>query len=127
MWRHGRAMSDRRTSSDDNRSVLFPCLPPAMLIIVTALKLIAEIALLALSGQWLLGFVCGARRNGNPFYALLLLLGRPWVQAARWLSPRQVLDHHLPLVAFFLLLLVWGTVSIAKVGICLQIGVALCK
>ena len=120
-------MSYLRTRSDDNPSVLFSRLLPAMLIIVTVLKLIAEIALLALCGQWLLGFLCGAGRNDNPFYALLRLRGRPWVQVARWLSPRQVMDHHLPLVAFFLLLLVWGTASIAKVGICLQIGVALCK
>ncbi len=98
-----------------------------MLILVTALKLIAEIALLALCGQWLLGSLCGAGRNGNPFYALLRLLGRPWIQAARWLSPRVVLDRHLPLVAFILLLLAWGAASVAKVGICLRVGVDLCK
>ena len=54
-------------------------------------------------------------------------LGRPWIQVARWLSSRVVLDRHLPLVAFFLLLLVWGAASVAKVGICLRIGVDLCK
>ncbi len=107
--------------------VLFLRLRPAMLIVVTAFKLIAEIALLALCGQWLLGFLSGASRNDNPFYALLRLLGRPWIQVARWLSPGVVLDRHLPLVAFFLLLLAWGAASIAKVGICLRIGVHLCK
>ena len=98
-----------------------------MLIVVTAFKLIAEIALLALCGQWLLGFLSGAGRNGNPFYALLRLLGSPWIRMARWLSPGLVLDRHLPLVAFFVLLLAWGAASIAKVGICLRIGVDLCK
>ncbi|MBG6074941.1 hypothetical protein [Polaromonas sp. CG_9.11] len=98
-----------------------------MLTVVTAFKLIAEIALLALCGQWLLGFLSGAGRRGNPFYAFLRLVGRPWIEVARWLSPRLVLDRHLPLVAFFLLLLAWGAASIAKVGICLQIGVNLCN
>jgi hypothetical protein len=98
-----------------------------MLTVVTALKLIAEIALFALCGQWLLGFLSGAARNGNPFYALLRLVGRPWVQLARWLSPRMVLERHLPLVAVFLLLIAWGGASIAKVGICLRIGMDLCR
>ena len=115
------------TSSDDNRSVLFFRLRPTMLIVVTAFKLIAEIALLAMCGQWLLGFLSGAGRNGNPFYTLLQMVGRPWIQVARWISPRVVLDRHLPLVAVFLLLMAWGGASIAKVGICLQIGMDLCK
>ena len=98
-----------------------------MLTVVTAIKLISEIALLALLGQWLIGLMSGAARGRNPFYALLQLLGRPWIRAARCLSPRVVLDCHVPLVAFFLLLLVWVAASFAKVSICLQIGVALCK
>lgn len=99
-----------------------------MLIAATALKLIAEIGLFALCGQHLLGFLTGAAGcKRNPFYVLLALLATPWMQVARWISPGVVLARHLPLVAFFLLLLVWGMASIAKVGICLQIGVALCK
>lgn len=98
-----------------------------MLTVVTVIKLISEIALLALFGQWLIGLMSGAAPARNPFYALLQLLGRPWIRAARWLSPRVVLDRHVPLVAVFFLLLVWIMASFAKVGICLQIGVALCK
>jgi hypothetical protein len=98
-----------------------------MLTVVIAIKLIAEIALLSLLGQWLLGLIAGAARDRNPFYALLALLSRPWIGAARRLSPRAVLDRHLPLVAFFLLLLLWAVTSIAKVSICLQVGVDLCK
>lgn len=98
-----------------------------MLIVVTAFKLVAEIGLLALCGQWLLGFLTGASRSRNPFYAFLQLLVRPWIAVARRLSPKGVLDRHLPLIAFFLLLLVWGAASTAKVGICLQTGANLCK
>ena len=98
-----------------------------MLALVTTVKLLAEIALLALLGQWLLGLLVGPARDRNPFYRVLHLVGRPWVRAARWLSPRVVLDRHLPLVAFGVLLLIWCGAALFKVGICLRIGVALCK
>ncbi len=98
-----------------------------MLTVVTTLKLISEIALLALFGQWLIGLMSGAARDRNPFYVLLQLLGRPWIRVARCLSPQVVLDRHVPLVAVFILLLIWGAASFAKVSICLQIGVALCQ
>jgi len=98
-----------------------------MLAVATTVKLLAEIALLALLGQWLVGLLSGPARERNPFYRLLQLVGRPWVRAARWLSPAVVLERHLPLVAFLLLLLIWGAAAVAKISICLQIGVALCK
>ena len=98
-----------------------------MLAAATTAKLLAEIALLALAGQWVVGLLAGAGRDGNPFYRVLQLMGRPWVKAARWISPSVVLERHLPLVAFLVLALVWVAAAIAKVRICLEIGVALCK
>ena len=98
-----------------------------MLAAVTIVKLLAEIALLALLGQWVIGLLSGPARDHNPFYRLLQVVGRPWVRAARWLAPRVVLDRHLPLVAGLVLLFIWGGAAIAKVAICLQIGVVLCK
>ncbi|SFC64199.1 hypothetical protein SAMN05216344_1274 [Polaromonas sp. OV174] len=98
-----------------------------MLTLVLVVKLLAEIALLALLGQGVLGLLAGPARDRNPFYRLLQLLGRPWLKAARWLSPRMVLERHLPLVAFAILLLIWAGATVAKVGICLRIGVALCR
>ncbi len=98
-----------------------------MLAVATTVKLLAEIALLALAGQWLVGLLAGAARDTNPFYRVLQLVGRPWVKVARWVSPQVVMDRHLPLVAFLVLLLVWAVAAITKVRICLEIGVALCK
>ncbi len=98
-----------------------------MLALVITVKLLAEIALLVLLGQWVIGLLSGPARERNPFYRVLQLAGRPWVRAARWLSPRVVLDRHLPLVAFLVLLLIWGVATVAKISICLRIGVALCK
>ncbi|MES2360939.1 MAG: hypothetical protein V4646_03980 [Pseudomonadota bacterium] len=98
-----------------------------MLTLAVIVKLLAEIALLALLAQGLVGLLSGAARDRNPVYRLLQLVARPWVRAARWVSPRIVLDRHVPLVAFFVLLLLWAAASIAKISICLQIGVASCQ
>ena len=98
-----------------------------MLVVATTFKLIAEIALLALAGQWMLGLLAGEGRNTNPFYRVLQLVGKPWMVAARWLSPRVVLDRHLPLVAVLLVALIWLVATVGKVSICLKIGVALCR
>lgn len=98
-----------------------------MLTLVLAIKLVAEIALLALFGQWLLGLVLGAARQRNPFYGVLQLLGRPWVSAVRRMAPPHVTEGQVTVVAFLLLLLLWVAASIVKIKICLQLGVALCK
>mgnify|MGYP003386084509 FL=1 len=98
-----------------------------MLAVASAIKLIAEIALLALLGQWLLGLLAGAKKEQNLFYQILQIMTRPFVSAARLLTPKLVLDRHVPLVAFLLLLFIWLGATIYKIQTCLQIGVELCK
>lgn len=98
-----------------------------MLTFVTAVKLIAEIALMALAGRWLLGLLAGAKRDGNPFYQVLQILVKPFLQVARWITPRFVVDRHIPLVAFLLLALVWVAVTVLKIQTCLRIGVEHCR
>jgi hypothetical protein len=99
----------------------------SMLALAITVKLLAEIALLVLLGQGLVGLLSGAGRDRNPFYRVFQLAGRPWVRAARWISPRVVLDRHLPLVAFLVLLFVWAGAALIKVQLCLELGVAQCK
>lgn len=98
-----------------------------MLTFVSALKLVAEIALLSLVGQWVVGLLAGAKRDTNFFYQLLGILTRPFMRLARVLSPRVVLDRHVPLVAFLMLGFVWLFSLIAKVRICVEIGMELCR
>lgn len=98
-----------------------------MLLFVEVVKLLAEIALLCLAGQWVLGLLAGKRREENLFYQLFQVLTRPVLRGARLLSPRVVLDQHLPLVAFLLLFFVWLAATLAKIDICVRIGVHLCK
>ncbi len=98
-----------------------------MLTLVNILKLLAEIALMALAGQWVLGLLAGPKREQNLVYQLFSVLTRPFVRGARYITPRFVLDRHLPLVAFLVLAFVWILATAARISICLQIGVELCK
>ena len=98
-----------------------------MLLFIEILKLLAEIALMALAGQWVLGLLAGKRRNENLFYQLFQVLTRPLIAGARLISPRVVLDQHLPLVAFLLMVFVWIVATMTKIDICVRIGVHLCK
>ncbi|MBT9457622.1 MAG: hypothetical protein IV097_13470 [Burkholderiaceae bacterium] len=98
-----------------------------MLLLTSSLKLIAEIALLAMAGQWLLGLLAGQKREGNFFYKLLQVLTQPFVKLTRFISPRVVLDRHIPLAAFLLMLSLWLVVTVVKINVCLQLGVAQCR
>lgn len=98
-----------------------------MLLFVSILKLVAEIALLCIAGQWLLGLLAGARRDTNTFYRLFQVLTGPFVRGARLITPKVVIDRHVPLVAFLLLVFIWVAVTVVKINICLQIGVQQCQ
>ena len=67
-----------------------------MLFFISAVKLITEIALLALVGQWVLGLLAGKRKDQNLFYQVLQQMGKPFVQVARLVTPKFVLERHLP-------------------------------
>ncbi|WP_348071349.1 hypothetical protein [Polaromonas sp.] len=89
--------------------------------------MIAEIALLALFGQWILGLLAGAKKDSNLFYQILQIVGKPFVVAARFITPKQIIDRHVPLVAFLLLLFTWIASTLMRIRICLEIGVEMCK
>jgi hypothetical protein len=98
-----------------------------VLLLVDIVKLLAEIALLCLVGQWVLALLAGRKREQNMFYQLFQVLTKPLLAGARLISPRVILDRHLPLVAFLLLAFVWLVATITKIDICVRIGVHLCR
>ena len=98
-----------------------------MLLFVTSIKLIAEIALMALLGQGLLALLAGAKRETNFFYRLLKTMTMPFTRAARFIAPRVVIDRHVPLVAFLLLLFIWFVATVVRIQHCIEIGVELCR
>jgi hypothetical protein len=98
-----------------------------LLLFVSAVKLVAEIALMALLGQWVLGLLAGPKREQNLFYQLLQVVTRPFVKGVRLMTPRVVLDRHIPLAAFVLLCMVWIVATLAKIDLCVRIGVQQCQ
>jgi len=98
-----------------------------LLLVVEIVKLLAEIALMCLAGQWVLGLLAGRKRDQNLFYQLFQVLTKPLIAGARLVSPKLVLDRHLPLVAFLMLVFVWIVATMTKIDLCVRMGVHLCK
>ncbi len=87
--------------------------PPELFILGVARALV-EVSLLFLLGQGLLALLAGSRRHDNTIYQLFLLLTSPVLKIVRKLSPPQIIDRHLPFVAFFLLFWLWIALAYAK-------------
>lgn len=98
-----------------------------MLLLVSIIKLICEIALLALAGRWLLGLLAGQKKESNFFYQTLQVITKPFVSVARFITPKAIIDRHVPFVAFLLLSFIWVVSLIEKIRICTVIGMELCK
>lgn len=102
-----------------------------MLLWVMLVKLVAEIALLALLGRWILTAwlqrVSPQGIGSNPFLWVLEVMSRPFVTAAGWITPRRTPRHLLPVVAFAVLLAVWLAATVAKVFGCVEAGMQACQ
>lgn len=83
------------------------------LVVVT--KALVEVALFALIGQAVVAIFAGSRRRENFVYRLLEVVASPVLRMARIVSPRFVLDAHLPIVAFMLLVFAWAGLFAAKI------------
>ena len=77
------------------------------LLLVVIVKALAELAGLFLLGRGLLYVLAGRKRAENFFYQLLCIVTDPVIKAARWITPRVVVDSHIPVVAFVLVLWIW--------------------
>ena len=73
------------------------------LLLLSALRALLQMAILFLLGQGLLALLAGGRRHNNSVYKLFILLTSPVIKVTRLITPRQIIDKHVPLVAFFLL------------------------
>jgi len=77
------------------------------LLLISVLRAIVEVALLFLVGQGLLAVLAGSRRHTNGVYRLFVLITSPVLKVIRFISPPQIIDKHLPFVAFFVLFWLW--------------------
>ena len=80
---------------------------PIELLLVVIVKALAELAGMFLLGRGVLFLLVGAKNEHNIFYQVFRVVTDPLIRAARWVTPRLVLDTHMPLVAFVLVFWVW--------------------
>jgi hypothetical protein len=77
------------------------------LLLLVMVKALAELAFMFLLGRGILYILAGHKREGNIFYGVLRVVTDPVIRAARLLTPRVVVDAHIPFVAVVLVVWVW--------------------
>ncbi len=90
-----------------------------MLQLVIILKALCEVALFAFLGQGILYLLAGAKRETNFVYTTFRLLTSPVTKLTRFIAPRFILDQHIALLAFFLLMVFWLALTITKIRLVL--------
>src|SRR4051812_1766197 len=80
---------------------------PIELLLVLIVKALAELAFMFFLGRGALYILAGHKREGNIFYAVLRVVTDPVIRAARFVTPRMVVDAHIPFVAVVLLVWIW--------------------
>jgi hypothetical protein len=91
------------------------------LLIVQILKALVEIALMFFlaRGVMVLFFIPAPHKlDGNFIYQLFVKGTSPIVALLRMVTPKFVLDRHLPWAAFGFLLIIWLGLSVTKVQLC---------
>ena len=88
------------------------------LLIISILRALTEVALLTLFGQGLLALLAGSRRATNPVYRVFQVVTGPVIRAVRFITPKLVIDRHIPVVTFFLLFWLWIFLAYVKRIIC---------
>ncbi|HET9463854.1 MAG TPA: hypothetical protein VFO43_07805 [Thiobacillus sp.] len=94
------------------------------ILLVKILLALTQIASLALLGQGVLALLAGKYREQNLFYRLLRLIASPAVRAVRFVTPRVILDAHVPALTFFLLVWLWIALALVKRHLCSLHGLA---
>ncbi|ABE46039.1 hypothetical protein Bpro_4147 [Polaromonas sp. JS666] len=98
-----------------------------MLLAVVIAKSLIELSLMFIVARFILGLLAGAKRQTNVFWQLLDVAARPALWLTRRISPKLILDQHIPLAAASWLTVAWVLVVKVKVDLCLQLGVAACQ
>jgi len=90
------------------------------IVIIVVLKALTEIAGVAFLGQGVLWVIAGAKRQENVVYKLFKTLTSPVTRVTRLITPRIIIDAHIGLVAFFLLMVLWLALTAAKIKMVLD-------
>ncbi|GIK86492.1 MAG: hypothetical protein BroJett026_19730 [Betaproteobacteria bacterium] len=102
--------------------------PGSTLFFLRIVKLVLEVALLALLGQgvvWVLIRAVGADPSRNVFHRTLEVIVSPFTRLVRLITPRVVADRHLPWAVFGLLAAAYIATLLAIVQTCVGLGLPL--
>ena len=88
--------------------------------IIVILKALTEVAGVAFLGQGVLWVLAGAKRDQNIVYNLFKTVTSPVTRFTRIITPRVVIDAHVGLVAFFLLIVFWLVLTAFKIKLVLE-------
>lgn len=91
-----------------------------MALLLLILQTLILVAGLSLIGQLIVGIFNWNRRHENFVYQLFDVLTRPLVRLVRRITPRIVLDQHVPLAAFLVLLVGYFAVGVWHRDVCLR-------
>lgn len=98
-----------------------------MLLAVVIAKSLIELSLMFIVGRFLLGLLAGSNRDNNVFWQLLDVASKPALWITRKISPRLILDQHIPLATTSWLIIAWVVMVQLKIEICLEMGTAACQ
>jgi hypothetical protein len=88
--------------------------------VIVILKALTEIAGVAFLGQGVLWLLAGANREKNHVYLLFRTVTSPITRVVRLVTPRFIVDAHIGLVAFFLLMVTWVVLTGYKIKLVLD-------
>ena len=91
---------------------------PFDILLVSVLRTLVEVAGFALLGQGALAVLAGKYREQNAFYRVLRIVTGPVVRAVRFITPRFIIDAHVPFMTFFLLFWLWIVLAVVKRHLC---------
>jgi len=83
-------------------------------LVALILRELVLINFYALLGQGLLFVLAGRHRETNLFYRIIKTIASPAVWVARRISPRFVMDQHVPWVALFILVVLGVALTVAE-------------
>jgi uncharacterized membrane protein len=82
--------------------------------IVTALRELVLINFYALVGQGILYLLAGQGREQNMFYRIIKLIASPALWLARRLTPKFVVDRHIPWIALFIVIVLGVALTVTQ-------------
>jgi hypothetical protein len=88
--------------------------------VIVILKALTEVAGVAFLGQGVLWLLAGSKRDQNIVYNLFKTITSPATRATRIITPRIIIDAHIGLVAFFLLIVLWLALTAFKIKLVLD-------